>query len=540
MWTAAGICFAASVVLGLLSDGCYHDDDLTHSLMARWAWWYPSYLLHIWGRPGLTVPLAAVSWIGDRFFAWHAARVLSAVATTAGAVLAAKLAMRWGIQRGWLVVIACFAQPLNMLLSFTTLSENWTALYLIGAVFLLDQRRVALASAVFSVALVSRHEAVVFIPIWWFGLILAKSTPRRFLFAAALSLWAPVAHNLLFYATFEEWPVRMYFQPKGSTEFLPTGPLAYVPNVIHAISPVVIAWAILGVYAFTLRRRCLVIVFPMVFVLLHAVIKAVGVYASGGYGRFLVAVFPFVGMLAAAGVERILAGRGNGRSWFTLGAVVLVAWVSAEVESRAGRLSFERHNWLLYLRVGSAAIVTPCLLMAMLMRRNRRPQRFTDGVIVFPFLLVLIQLAIVVRPLAMNDDQARCREVAIWLSQDDRKQRPVFATHPWIVYQLGMVEHPRAHKGRRLLASMPIGTYVVWDSKYTESDFHGIKISELGHGAYRTTKLFTNTRTPRAVVIGIAEKVTETPLDMHTTEVSYPPALTSSKKPILGIHYVLE
>lgn len=537
MWIAAGICFAASVVLGLLSDGCYHDDDLTHYLMARWAWWYPSYLLHIWGRPGLTVPLAAVSWIGDRFFAWHVARVLSAVATTAGAVLAAKLAMRWGIRRGWLVVIACFAQPLNMLLSFTTLSENWTALYLIGAVYLLDRHRAAWASAVFSVALVSRHEAVVFIPIWWAGLFLAGITPRRFIFSAAISLWAPAVHNLLFYATFEEWPVRMYFQPSGSTEFLPTGPLAYVPNVIHAISPAIIAWAIVGLRPFASRRRCLVIVFPVLFVLLHAAIKAIGVYASGGYGRFLVAVFPFVGMLAAAGIERILAGGANGRIWATLAAVVVVAWLAAEVESRAGRLSFERQNWLLFVRIGGVAIVALCMAMYSVSRRVGHSSQFAGRAIIVPLFLLLIQLAIVVRPLVMNDDQRRCREVADWLSQEGRENRPVFATNPWIVYQRGMVEHPRAHKGRRLLASMPIGTLVVWDSKYTESDFHGIKIAELGTGAYQAIRLFPSSRDARAIVIGIAEKVAETPLDNVADQSIYPPALTASKTPVLGIYY---
>ena len=52
-------CFVLTVTLGLLSDGAYHDDDLTHFLMARWVRWYPGYLLHIWGRPGLTVPSSA-------------------------------------------------------------------------------------------------------------------------------------------------------------------------------------------------------------------------------------------------------------------------------------------------------------------------------------------------------------------------------------------------------------------------------------------------------------------------------------------------
>ena len=48
-------CFLLTAVLGIFSNGVHHDDDLTHFLMARWSAWFPSYLLHVWGRPALTI-----------------------------------------------------------------------------------------------------------------------------------------------------------------------------------------------------------------------------------------------------------------------------------------------------------------------------------------------------------------------------------------------------------------------------------------------------------------------------------------------------
>ena len=55
----AALGLGLSVWMGLRSDGVYHDDDLTHLQMARWAWQYPRYLLHDWGRPGFTVLYAS-------------------------------------------------------------------------------------------------------------------------------------------------------------------------------------------------------------------------------------------------------------------------------------------------------------------------------------------------------------------------------------------------------------------------------------------------------------------------------------------------
>ena len=62
-----------------------------------------------------------------------------------------------------------------------------------------------------------------------------------------------------------------------------------------------------------------------------------------------------------------------------------------------------------------------------------------------------------------------------WLKARDLDQQPLFTTNPWATYFLDLVELPRAHKGPRLLASMPIGTVFVWDSLYSPSDYHHLR-----------------------------------------------------------------
>src|SRR5262245_49223382 len=87
---AAGVIacgLALTLLYGALSDGAHHMDDLMHYLIARWAWRWPVYLLHDWGRPGFTVLYFLPSGFG-----WHAARAWSAILSAATAYLAYRIA----------------------------------------------------------------------------------------------------------------------------------------------------------------------------------------------------------------------------------------------------------------------------------------------------------------------------------------------------------------------------------------------------------------------------------------------------------------
>ena len=525
IWLALIPCFFASLLFGAFSNGSYHDDDLTHFLMARWVRWFPGYLVHIWGRPGLTIPLAATAWIGDQSTGWHAARVLSSVATAAGALAAAHIAMQLGVRRAWLVVAACYAQPLSAALSFTTLTENWMGMYLSVALLLLLRGRQVAASAIFSLTLVTRHEALVLLLIWWIAMLLNKPARRGRWTAIGCSLWAPVAHNLAFYAVFQDWPVAIFFAPRGSTEYPATGLLAYFPQALLAVSPVVAGLALFGGRELFRRGSWLLPAMTGTYFVTQVLIKAMGVFASGGYGRFMVAVTPLVAVLAIVALEERFDR--SGRIWPWMAGIWIIGWGAIEAETSAGRILAGRSELLWIIRIVVFAAIG--LIAA---ASHKRVERIVAGA---STALVIIQLAIVVRPLRVLDEQKACIRVVQWLRDQNLDQQPLFITHPWLVHEMDLAEDPRAHKGPALLASMPVGTICVWDSKYSGSDFH--KLALQGLMADREHYSFLHSVDGGGTRLAVFRKIAATP-DREEAEGTYPVDLTSRRRPVRGIFYV--
>jgi hypothetical protein len=557
-------CWLATTLLGLASDGVYHDDDLTHFLIARWARWFPSYLLHIWGRPGLTAPLATVAWFGDPEVAWHAGRILSAAVTAIGAYLAASTAARLGVARPWLVVIACYSQPLNALLAATTLTENFAALYLSAAVALLIASRPLAASAVFSLLLVTRHETLALIPLWAVAVAMVARGPQLWLAMLAVP-WAPIAHNVLFRIAFGRWPVEIFFAPSGSTEYPPAGVLSYLPDAFHAIGPALPGLAIVGGRALWRRDghraparrgefdnrsvtpegaaqknamaagRFVIPAMAGAYLLIHVLIRSLGVFASGGYGRFMVAIAPLVAILAVAGIDamtdQLRRGGSSRRAWGIVTATWLVGWLALEQQIRIGRVGIPSH-WIWVIRA-LIFIALICLIGSSIPQRGARWQRPSAAMLV---VCTLFACALTVRPLRLGESQRVVADAIDWYELHAGADAPVFATDPWISYRLGLVEHPRAHKGPRLLATMPVGTIVIWDAKYSDNDFHRIRRNDLDdHSAYEFLRAVGGKE--GGGEIRLYRKTDETPVPQDAAP-SYPPDLAASLWPIEGVYYI--
>lgn len=523
-------CFLATVILGSLSDGAHHDDDLAHYLMARWARWFPEYLLHIWARPGLTWPLASVAWIGDGNTGWPACRVLSAMVTAGGAFAAALLAHRWKVRRPWLVVLACYLQPLNSVLAYTTLTENFAALYLVAALLLFDTGRSILASLVFSLVLVSRHEMIVLIPIWWIALAIRPVPLHRRAMAIALSLWAPVIHNIAFHGIFGSWPIGLSFAPSGSTEYLSTGLLTYVPRALVAIPPVLAGLALLGGARLIRRGHRLGVMIVVVYFATHCAVTTLGVFASGGFARFMVTIAPLVGILCVAGLdeffERVEGGDRMRGAWSAFAAVWIVGCIALVLEHHAGRMGGVDPRLGPFLIGGGAVVAAVAVLMAVLSRR-----RISSGVhrlvLVVLGLTLPPQVAWFVRPLKLDADQRRVLEAVTWLRSEGLDDRPIFATDPWFSYFLEFAEDPTVHKGPRLLAAMPVGTIVVWDSIYSDNDFHGVSLDTLaGDDHYQPRHMFGG-MDGHGSELRVFEKVAVTPVPIGPDR-SYPPNLMTT------------
>ncbi|HKQ50418.1 MAG TPA: hypothetical protein VJZ71_20255 [Phycisphaerae bacterium] len=536
-------CLIGTLVLGLFSDGVHHDDDLVHFLMARWAHWYPEYLLHIWGRPGATIPLAAVAWIGDRDVAWHLCRGLSAVVTAAGAYLAARVAMRLGTRRAWTVVLACYLQPLNALLATTTLTENFTAFYLIAAITLLQSGRARWAALVFSLALLTRHEALILVPVWWAGLALVDLRASRKLQAALLTLWAPIAYNIAYRGFLGDWPARVFFAPRGLTEYSATHPLGYLPHALEAVPPVLFGLALVGGGMLIRRRQGLIPALVGVFFLTHCAITALGIFASGGYGRFMVAVAPLTAILIVAGWERLIDfGRSRRAALgqaFVLASVWIVGLLSYESERRAGRISTHASpEWITLLTaVAILAVIVTLFPYAVRSRWCAWPRIIALGILVFT---ILQQFGVIVRPLRIKPAQAQVARATQWLRTEGLDTAPLFAANPWFSYELNLIEDPRAHKGPALFASLPAGTIILVDSLYSPSYFHRLPLEAIAEDTkhYHWLKTFKAAPLdPQRQEIHIFRKIAPTTPATQPDE-PYPPTYMRPRPTASNSYYI--
>lgn len=539
------VCAGTGLILGVLSDGVHHDDDLTHFLFARWSWWYPGYLVHVWGRPGFTVPMALVSGWFDRETAWHIARAASACVTLASSLVAAALARRLSLRYWPWVVALCYLQPLNMVLSYTTLTENFTALYLIAALYLLHRRRAVSASAVFSLVLVTRLETVVLLPVWalcvWSTIRDLPNERRVILIVGLNSLWAPIAQNVAHWAFFGTWPISAFLHPSGSSEYLTTGPLAFLPPLLLATTPVVMLFAIVGGPQLIRRGGASVIAIATVFLLTHWLIKWFGIFASGGFARFVVSVAPLLAIAAAAGLESSIDAfrstpRRVRRITLLAMAVMAIGYIAANIELRVGRLPIDLIQIDSFATSWPTLAIIVVLVIAALIRNCTIGRAVACLVWAIAIAFSIFQWIIVVRPLRLMPEHRLAKDVVRSLRADPKA--PVFAANPWIAWWSGHIENPRAHKGPRLLSTMPVGTRFIWDAIYSPSDFHRLLLSEyLSDPAYRIVGEWRIDKNEYAEFV-MLEKMA--PTAIATDDAPYPRPLTLGRGECTGSYYLNE
>ena len=327
---------AVAVVMGLASDGVYHDDDACHYLFARDAWSNTLALLHQWGRPGYNLPTA----VAARLFAMPGCRIFSAVQTATVAwlafLIARRLARTGGQRHAWWPALApglVWAQPLVLTLAMTTLTETPAALYLALGLWLYVRGNRVWACAAFSALFVTRYETMSLAPILALAVILdavranegkvGKVLKCWWLWAsAAACLWAPVAYGLAAHATGLRGaasPLQM-FSRSYATEY-GSGPAYHFLSIWpQAAGVAVLACAAGGAIALG-RRAWLATALTLGLVGAHSLLYWRGSFATGGYARFLVPLAGPLGVLGAAG----LGAAWNARERVAVAAVPAAA-----------------------------------------------------------------------------------------------------------------------------------------------------------------------------------------------------------------------
>ncbi|HPF38465.1 MAG TPA: hypothetical protein P5081_14790 [Phycisphaerae bacterium] len=483
--TLALVGFATTAVCGLLCDNTYyHLDDVTHYLYAKWAWRWPAYLLDDWGRPGFTVAYALPATLG-----WTACRIFSALLTALAAWFAYLTARKIDLPRAWLVIPLCYLQPLLFLLSQTTLTETPLAFYLSLAAWLAVTRRWAMSSFVLAAAFVTRHEAIIFLPIWLYFAWRDKARWRTLLPLA----WAFVIVNGLAMAFGMSSLIARLLHPTPTTQYGHGGWLTYLMKSLHAFGPVVTILAIVGLRGFLRNPAAkLVAASAGIYFLAETIVFRYGLFASGGYSRFLVAISPLVAILAVNGVNRLLSPDLSVWRWASVGAAAAMAllWIAMErqlVIQHGVILDIsETYKAVWVIRITTIALAVIALVAFGLGASDsgrRAGRRLTPVALA---VLLGMTLYAFYRPLPKPADAKLIDDAISQLGRLGYADRTVVTAHPYVELRVGGVipyDHPDT---RRRIEQAEIGSLIVWESRLTGSEDHKLGVGEfLGSPAFR-------------------------------------------------------
>jgi len=457
---AVACCLVGLIVSGLLavwSDGVHHDDDLTHFLYARWARHVPGYLVHEWGRPGFTVLYFLPAQIG-----WLAARWFSGLLTVLAAWFAYRVAERMVLPHAWLVAPLTLVQPMFLQLSYTTLTETPLAFYTALALWLLVTRRCTGSAVVFSLALVTRHEAVVWVPIWVVAMWHRRARPWGYLLLG----WAPLVHNLLTPHLLGKLPFEMFLSPGQDVQY-GSGSLWAMPGrALLTFGPGMVALACLGTGLICPRSGGPVVAsMAVVYFLTHAIFRYLGLYATAGYPRLLVPLCPLVALLAAAGFWGL--ADWTARRWTVRPVVVAAAFVFFWFAGEHEKPWWLYPPFLLAFRIVTVGVVL--LTAGMIWIRIRRPRwawvRWVMSVGLVG--LTVAQTQHVARPWRMSSEQRAVLSVVEWLKDHGYGERRVLAPNVWVHLFWPNVVDPGEYDTRRELAKAQPGTLLIWDRRYS-------------------------------------------------------------------------
>ncbi len=468
---------AATCVCGILAGNAYyHLDDVTHFLYAKWSWRWPTYLLDDWGRPGFTVAYWLPSSLG-----WTACRLFSALLTAAAAWFAYVTARRIELPRAWLVIPLCYTQPLVFQLSQTTLTETPLAFYLSLATWLAVTRRWTLSSIVLSAAFVTRHEAVMFLPIWiWFAW---KDKAKWY--ALAPLLWAPIIVNGVAASLGMSHLISRFLDPTPTAQYGRGGWLTYFVRALHAYGPVVSILAIVGLRGFMRSPAAmLVAASAVIYFIAQTIVYRFGLFASGGYSRFLIGIAPLVAIIGVNGVNQLLSK--DRVIWRSTGiaaaASMVLLWMSMErqlqIQHGADFEMSETHQAVFAIRILAAAF---SVLGVIVWTRGRRSMHYRFVPWLIPGAMVIVGLLTCYgfhRPLSEPAD-ARLIELALReIESRGLSERRVITAHPFVELLVGGENSPHHDGVRKRIEQAPIGSLIVWESRLSPREDHKLYLDE--------------------------------------------------------------
>ena len=461
-------------------EGIHHFDDLTHYLFAKWAWKWPTYLLDDWGRPGFTALYFLPAQLD-----WVACRILSVLLTAVSAWLAFRIAQRIGLRHAWAVIPLCYAQPLFFQLAQTTLTETALAFYLTVAAYLALRGGWAWSAAFVSLGMVTRHEAVIFLPIWLYF----AWRQRVSLWRLWPLIWAPLVINVLAIPADMKPALFRLFEPKPSGQYGHGGWLTFFSRSMEAWGPGIMTLAVVGIGPVWRRRGgALIAVCAVAYFSAHAVIRALGLFDSGGYARFLVPISPMVAIAALSGWQRLWSDEPRERrpAVMLVAGTMIVLWLAMERQlvlfaarqDLAAELP-QIHTAATAVRVSTAVLTMLAILTAGF---GSRSFRGAVGLALVPFAIAIIMTLTcgeLCHPLNRSVAAYIIDDLREWLTENGLAHRRMISANIWVTYATGG-ELPRGRPSlREQLRLAPVGSLFAWDEQFAASADHGINLKEM-------------------------------------------------------------
>ena len=273
------------------------DDEIGHFLIARDAWVHPQLILNAWGRVGTTISFLLPAAAG-----LEVARAAALAMSAATVVIATQVARLVGVRALALVPVFLWFQPWFHLYGSAVLTEIPFSLVLVAACCAALSDRIAVASVLFGLLPLMRHEGLALTAVW--GLFLVSSRRWHALAIAALPL---VTYQLAFSLAFEEAPFALYLRATPSAPYGHGGWLHYALPLARSIGPPVMLLAVVGLWAARGDRRVLLLAAPFVLlVVMETVIFRFGLFGSGGNADYLLPIAGFAAVAAALGADQVI------------------------------------------------------------------------------------------------------------------------------------------------------------------------------------------------------------------------------------------
>jgi hypothetical protein len=437
---AIAIFAALSIWEAIKSTAFLEADSCTHYLYARFALQQPVLLVNVWGRPICTalymIPAAIWGRIGVRF--------TSLLIAISCGLVAYRIARNQNYRWPALALIFTLAQPLVFLHSFSELTELPFAL-MIGLAFWAYQKRLWLAMTILiSLTPLARPEGFGFLLLAALALIAHRRGWWLLILPIPLIYWNQ-AGWILYGKSGPWWKWLADNWPYAAESLYQRGSIFHFVMLMPAvISPIIFPALLMGTWRSLLPlpsgegrgegvlenptatdspnaltpilsrserevNQKLIAIIPLLILVGHSFLYALGKMASNGELRYMLVVAPFWGLLAAYGWE----------------------WI------------FVRLNWRAPLRIAGAVAMAPVLINCFYYK---------------------------VLPLKSGDDWDRVDEIAQWYQTSDvRKTYPyICAAHPAMFYYLdiSMIGPSAREWNATTIAHPQPGTLLVWDSMY--------------------------------------------------------------------------